>query len=57
MKLTEANATDALPQWATNYPKVADLCSKDLGFRCAVINAVTEQYKNLLIRQAIKRSQ
>ncbi len=45
-----------LPEWATKYPKVVELCRSDLGFRCAVINAETEQYKNLLIRQAIKRS-
>lgn len=57
MKLTEVNTTDALPQWAVNYPRVMDLCSRDLGYRCAVINAVTAQYKNLLIRQAIHRSQ
>ena len=53
---TSVDATEDLPQWAANYPKVVDLCSKDLGFRCAVVNAVTEQYKNLLLRQAIKRS-
>ena len=45
-----------LPEWASTYPKVVELCESDLGFRCAVINAETERYKNLLIRQAINRS-
>jgi hypothetical protein len=41
-----------LPMWAQEIPEVVELCKVDLGFRCDVCRAETQQIRNLLIKQA-----
>jgi hypothetical protein len=40
-----------LPKWA-EHESIAELCKRDLAFRCSVFSAETPSYQRILKRQA-----
>ena len=46
---------DSLPLWARKHPEVIAVCKRDLAFRCNVHTATTNQWRDVLIRDAKRR--